>query len=169
MYYICIAWPRCIKLKVPIVCKLQQNINSHIFAIPWCFISIFTQWSFRPKGIFTFAVAKVMFSSLSLARVCLFVCLSVSNITKKQSNRFSWNFQGRCDLIQKTIRNILRIFHLTLWTQDFFFTFLASQQHCRKQLNIISWNFQKKVDLTQGAIWNIFGMLLESGVDLSIF
>ena len=40
-------------------------------------------------------MAKVMFSSLSVA--CLFVCLSVSKITEKRLNRFSWNFQCRWD------------------------------------------------------------------------
>ena len=51
------------------------------------------------------------------------VCLSVSNITGKRLNGFSWHFQGRWDLIQGTIGNIFRIFHVTPWTQAFFPTF----------------------------------------------
>ena len=54
------------------------------------------------KGLITSAMAKVVFSV-----ACLFVCLSVSNITDKRLNRFSWNFQDRGDLIQGTIGNIL--------------------------------------------------------------
>ena len=65
----------------------------------------------------TSAMAMVMFSSLSVA--CLSVCLSVSNITEARLNGFSWHFQGRWDLIQGTIGDIFRIFHLTPWTQDF--------------------------------------------------
>ena len=48
--------------------------------------------------------------------LCLFVCLSVNNITEKRLNGFSWNFQGRWDFIQGTISNIFRMFHLTPWT-----------------------------------------------------
>ena len=49
--------------------------------------------------------------------VCLSVCLSISNITEKRLNGFSWNFQGRWDLIEGTIGNICRMFHSTPWTQ----------------------------------------------------
>ena len=28
--------------------------------------------------------------------ICFFVCFFVSNITRKQLDRFAWNFQGRC-------------------------------------------------------------------------
>ena len=110
---------------------------------------------------------KVMFSSLSVARVCLFICLSVclpvSNITEKRLNGLSWNFQGGWDLIQGTIGNICRILHSTPWTQDLFSTFseesitLSSIEE--KRLNGFSWNFHKRADLTQGAIWDIFGVL----------
>ena len=55
----------------------------------------------------------------------LFVFLSVSHITEKRQNGFSWNFQGRWDLIQGTIGNIFRIFHLTPWTQEFLFHFFG--------------------------------------------
>ena len=52
-------------------------------------------------NIITCAMAKVMVmvkvSSLSVARVCLFVCLPVSIITEKRLNGFSWNFQGKWD------------------------------------------------------------------------
>ena len=95
--------------------------------------------------------------------VCLSVCLSVSNITKKRLNGFSWNLQGRWDLIQGTIRNIFRMFHSTPWTQDFPPLFrsnpclLAALQ--KKRLNGFSWNFLEKTDMTQGAIRNTFGML----------
>ena len=106
-------------------------------------------------------MAKVMFSSLSVA--CLFVCLSVSNITEKRLKGFSWNFQGRWDLIQGTIGNIFRMFHLTPWTQDFFLTFseqsMPLSSIAEKRFNRFSWNFQKRTDMTQGAIWTIFGML----------
>ena len=107
------------------------------------------------------AMAKVMFSSLSVA--CLFVCLSVSNIMEKRLNGFSWNFQGRWDLIQGTIENMFRVFHLTPWTQDFSPTFsehsMPLSSIAEKRLNRFSWNFQKRTDMTQIAIWNIFGML----------
>ena len=90
--------------------------------------------------------------------LCLFVCLSVSNIKENWLNGFSWN--GRWDLIQATIRNIFRMFHLTPWTQDFFSTFLEQSMPLSSIAEKwISWNFQKKTDMTQGAIWYIFGML----------
>ena len=95
--------------------------------------------------------------------LCLFVCLSVSNITGKWLNGFSLIFQGRWDLIQGTIGNIFRMFHLTPWTQEFFPTFseesMTLSSITEKRLNGFSWNFQKRTDLTQGAIWNTFGML----------
>ena len=87
--------------------------------------------------IITSAMAKVMFSSLSVAclsvcpsvrpfvcvSVCLSVCLSLSNIREKRLNWFSWTFQSRWDLIQGTIGNIFRMFRLTPWTKDLFPTF----------------------------------------------
>ena len=50
--------------------------------------------------------------------VCLSVsvCLSVTNITEKWFNGFPGNFQERWDLVQGTIWNIFRVFHLTPWT-----------------------------------------------------
>ena len=103
---------------------------------------------------FTSAMAKVMFSSLSVAfSVCLSVCLSVSNITGKRLNGCSWIFQG----------NIFRMFHLILWTQAFFALFRRNPRLLtalgKKRLNGFSWNFQNKTDLTQGTIWNTFGIL----------
>ena len=93
----------------------------------------------------------------------LSVCLSFSKITEKRLNRFSWIFQSRWDLIQGTIGNIFRMFHLTPWTQDFFPTFseqsMPLSRIAEKWFNRFSWNFQKRMDMTQGAIWNIFGML----------
>ena len=95
--------------------------------------------------------------------VCLSVCLSVSNITEKRLNGFSWNLQGRWDLIQGTIRNIFRMFHSTPWAQDFFPTFseqsMPLSSIAQKRLNGFSWNILEKTDMTQGAIWNTFGML----------
>ena len=95
--------------------------------------------------------------------VCLSVCLSVSNVTEKRLNGFSWNLLGRWDLLQGTIGNIFRMFHLTPWTQDFYPHFSEQSMPLRsiaeKRLNGFSWNFQKKTDMPQGAIWNIFGML----------
>ena len=105
--------------------------------------------------------------------VCLSVCLSVSNITEKRMNGFSWYLQGRWDLIQGTIGNIFRMFHLTPWTQDFFPTFseqlMPLSSIAEKRLNGFSWNFQKKTDMTEGAIWNIFGMLRLTPLILSRF
>ena len=95
--------------------------------------------------------------------LCLFVCLSFSNITEKWLNGFSRNFQGRWDLIQGTIGNIFKMLHLTPWTQDFFPHFseqsMPLSSNAEKRLNGFSWNFQKRTGMTQGAIWKIFGML----------
>ena len=78
--------------------------------------------------------------------VGLSVRLSVSNITEKRLNGFSWNFPGRWDFIQGTIGNIFRMFRLTPWTQDFFPTFseqsMPLSSIAEKQLNRFSWNFR---------------------------
>ena len=117
--------------------------------------------------------AKVMFSSLSVAlSVCLSVCWQHCG---KRLNEFSWNFQARWDLTQRTIGNIFRMFHITPWAQDLFSHFSDQSTPLRsiaeKRFNGFSWNFQKRTDMTEEAIWNIFGMLrltYESWVDLSI-
>ena len=46
--------------------------------------------------------------------------VSVGNITEKRMNGFSGNCQGRSDMRQVTIWNILRMLHLNLWIQDRF-------------------------------------------------
>ena len=95
--------------------------------------------------------------------VCLSVCLSVSNNTGKRLNAFSWIFQGRWDLIQRTIGNIFRMFHFIPWTQEFLPTFpeesMSPSSIAEKRWKWFSWNFQKRTDLTQGSILNTFGML----------
>ena len=95
--------------------------------------------------------------------VCLSVCLPVSYITENRLNGFSWNFQGKWDLIQGIIGNIFMMFHLTPWTQDFSPTFseqsMPLSSIAEKRLNGFLWDFQKETDMEQGAIWNIFGML----------
>ena len=98
---------------------------------------------------------------------CLFVCLSVwlsvSNVTGKRLNGFSWIIQVRWYLIHGTIGNIFRMFHSTLWTQEFFPTFseesMTHSSIAEKRLNGFSWNFQQITDSKQRAIWNTFGML----------
>ena len=55
--------------------------------------------------------------------VCLFVCLSVSNIARKRINGFSQNFQDRWDLVQGIFWNILGMFHVTFCILFFFFFF----------------------------------------------
>ena len=138
--------------------KIQMVIEMENLISIFNNVIIFVYWIV--DFIITSAMAKVMFSSLSVA--CLFVCLSVSNITEKRLNGFSWNFQGRWDLIQWTIGNIFRMFHITPWTQDFSLTFseqsMPLSSIAEKQLNRFAWNFQKRTDMTQGAIWNIFGV-----------
>ena len=91
----------------------QKSIAHPILTSSNCQSPILTSQYYRIKiqfsslQIVTSAMAKVMFSSLSVAGfVCLSVCLSVSNITEKRLNGFSWNFQGWWDLIQGTIGNI---------------------------------------------------------------
>ena len=76
--------------------------------------------------------------------LCLFACLPVSNITEKRLIRFSWNFQGRWDLIQWTIGNIFRMLHLTLDHRTFFRPFRRNPwhlQHCRKTVQRIFMQF----------------------------
>ena len=101
-----------------------------------------------------------MFSSLSVARVCLFVCLlatlrqngwtdfhEIFRIGGYWYKEQLWTFSG----------------HLTPWTQDFFPTFseesMTLSSIAEKRSNGFSWNFQKRTDLTQGAIWSILGIL----------
>ena len=68
-------------------------------------------------GVITSAMAKVMFSSLS---VSLSVCL-LATLRKKRLNGFSWNLKGMWDLIQGAIGDIFRMFHGTPWTQECLF------------------------------------------------
>ena len=64
-----------------------------------------------------------------------FVCLSVSNITGKRMNRFSWNFQDRSSNIQGTIWKMLGVLCLTPSIQA------RSYIHYRQQiLNIFHFN-----------------------------
>ena len=154
-------------------CHGTGNVLTNSWQVFW-FI-IFLQF-------FTSAMAKVRFSSLSVAlSVCLSVrpsvrpsiCLSVSNITGKRLNGFSWIFQGRWDLIQGTIGNIFKMFHSTPWTQEFFPTFFEESMTlssiAEKGLTGFSWNFQKGTDLTQEAIWKTFGMLRSTPWNLDRF
>ena len=111
---------------------LRKDFNylCHVIFNEWHKMQIyvyvpFEKFSTQRVNIITSAMAKVMFSSLSVTRVCLSVSLSVSNIMEKRLYGFSWNFQSWWDLVQGTIGNIFRIFNLTPWTQDFFFHFFG--------------------------------------------
>ena len=112
----------------------------------------------KQRTFITSAMAKVMFSSLSVAlSVCLSVCLSVRFW-------FSWNFQGRWELIPGTIGNIFKMFHSTPWTQDLFFPLFRSNLCPLAPLQKNGWMdfheiFRKRTDMTQEPIWNIFGTL----------
>ena len=67
--------------------------------------------------------------SLSLCLfLCLSVSLSVSNITDKRMNEFSWNFQDRWQLVQWTFCNILVMFHLMLCIT--FFLLIIRENPC---------------------------------------
>ena len=61
--------------------------------------------------------------------VSLSVCLSVSNITEKRLNRFSWNFHGSWDLIKKQMGPFSGC-SSTPWTQEFFFDFFGGTHAC---------------------------------------
>ena len=63
------------------------------------------------------AMAKVMFSSLSIA--CLSVCLSASNMTENGWTDFHEIFRVGGTLYKEQFGNIFRMFHLTIWIQDF--------------------------------------------------
>ena len=113
----------------PFCHQCVQKAYQHPLTLPGA-----TVWSVvifdidQNRGFVTSAMAKVMFSSLSVAlsvclSACLSVCLSVSNITGKRLNGFSWFFQGKWDLIQGTIENIFRMFYYIPSTQAFLSTF----------------------------------------------
>ena len=78
--------------------------------------------------------------------ICLFICLSVSNITKKRLNGFSWNCPGRWDFIQGTFGN--------MGAQGVFVSNTTV-----KSMSGFSWHFQDMLAMTQGIIWNILGMI----------
>ena len=82
--------------------------------------------------------------------LCMSVCL-LAYYEKKNSSTdvwFSWNFQSRWDLIQGTIGNIFRKFHLTPWTHYFPPTFSGQSMPLssitEKRLNRFSWNLLTK-------------------------
>ena len=60
-----------------------------------------------------------VFISVGLC-VCFPVCL-LATLRKNVWTDFSWNLQGRWNLIKGTIWNIFGMFHLTPWTQEVFF------------------------------------------------
>ena len=94
-----------------------------------------------------------MFSSLL---VCLYVCLSVRNITDKRINGFSWKFRDRWDLVHRAFWDILGMFHCTPQiTQDFSRKSRVCDQHCGKLWNGFSFNFPDTSNIKQGTIWNI--------------
>ena len=64
----------------------------------------------------TIIIIIIMMSSLY---VCLLVSLSLSNITGKRVNRFTWNLQNRSDLVQEMIWNIYGMFRFTPCIQDY--------------------------------------------------
>ena len=108
-----------------------------------------SELQYNTNVIITSAMAKVMFSSLSVAlSVWQSVCLSVSNTAEKRLNGFSWNFQGKWDLIQGTVANIFRMFHSNSVNTGIFSHFFGgiypSQQLCRKTVERIFMKFPEK-------------------------
>ena len=74
-----------------------------------------------------------MFSSLLVSRFvclsgCLFVCLTLSNITGKRMDRFSWNFQDTMGKIQETIWYISWMVCFTPLYTGFLFIFFQGNQ-----------------------------------------
>ena len=128
-----------------------------------------TRW-FCCFSLITSAMAKVMFSSLSVAlsvclSVCLSICLSVCLLATLRKTgwtdfhdiciQYPWYKEQLGTFSGCSIQPLEhRIFHLTFSEQSMPFSSIAE-----KRLNGFSLNFQKKTDMTQGAIWNIFGML----------
>ena len=77
-----------------------------------------TPWS---KAIFiTSAERRWLCFHLFWFFVCLSVSLCVSNITEKRVNGFSWNLQGKWNLVQGTIWEVFGMFYWTPWTQENF-------------------------------------------------
>ena len=138
------------------------------------------------------------FVSLSLSvslSLCMYLCLSaslsVSNITEKRMNGFSWNFQNRWQLIQGTFCNILGIFHLMSLTVllllllllllfgGFWGSFLviwgASVSVANitvKRVNGFSWIFQADRiwnNKQSETFWAYCMLPFESKIDFSIF
>ena len=110
-----------------------------------------------PKGERNTQNAKVMFSSI-------FVGLSVSHVTGKLVNGFSWKLQDRSDLVRGTTWSIWGMFDSTPCIHDFFFYLFTGESVSvsnitEKRENRSSWNFQYRSNMRQGTIW----------IDFSIF
>ena len=87
----------------------------------------------------------------------------VSTIMEKWKNGFSWNFQEKLDMRQRTIWIIFLSWWLTPWIQDRFFLFCESvivNTIMEKRKNGFSWFFQKILYMRQRTIWNIFRVLV---------
>ena len=91
------------------------------------------------------------------------VGLSVSNITKKQINGFSWNVRvsHTWHKEQTEISEDVPFNHLlTGWFYSIFVGESASVSiETKKGIIGFLWNCQDRFDNTQGTIWNILGML----------
>ena len=164
MTYVTYVWGAwCVALWNPASKMEMSSCNLH--KLTW-------YWRRHPWNLFTSAMAKVMFSLLSVA---LSVRLSVSNITEKRLNGFSWNLQGRWDFIEETIVNIFNMFHLTPWTQDFFPLFrsnpcllAALQKNGWTDFHEILRNRRTWHREQSGIFSGCYNKPLESWVDLSI-
>ena len=86
--------------------------------------------------------------------VCLSLCLSVSNI-KNEMSGFSRNFQGRSDMRQRTICNILIQDRFFLYPGSIFlFSGLVLHNNITEKLvNGFSWKFQDMLETTQQYNW----------------
>ena len=119
-FEICGPWGRLILRKNIKICLCDRLYASNIC----CCCD--TLW--RPLAYLPPPWRSLCFHLCSFLVCCLSVCLSLSNITEKRLNGFSWNFQCRWDFIQDTIGNIFRMFHLTPSIQDFSPHFFQSNQ-----------------------------------------
>ena len=86
--------------------------------------------------------------------LCLFVCLSVSNITDNSWTDFHEIFRVGETWYKEQFNPLNPGFFPTFSEQPIPLSSIAE-----KQSNGFSWNFQKGTDMPQGAGWNIFGML----------
>ena len=102
------------------------------------------------------------------------VCVSVSNITGKCRNGFSWNFRDMSSKIQGTIWKMFGVLCLTHSIQarsyievyssmiQVFYIFFFSRKSVPvsnikgKRMNGFSWNFQEILYMRQRTIWNVF-------------